>query len=63
VVILFSVIGVMHNRKTKKIKVTHSKYLMIGSIISLIIIGTGILFIPVESIGNLVYIVNYYNGN
>jgi hypothetical protein len=63
VVILFSVIGVMHNRKTKKIKVTRSKYLMPGSVISLIVIGTGILFIPVESIGNLVYIVNYYNGN
>jgi hypothetical protein len=33
-----------------------------GGIVSLVIIGIGILFIPVESVGNLIYIVGYYNG-
>jgi hypothetical protein len=60
---MFAVIGVIRNRKTKKIKVTHSKYLMPGAIVSLIIIGTGILFVPIESIGNLIYIIGYYNGS
>jgi hypothetical protein len=53
----------MHNRKTKKIVVTRSKFLIPGGILSLIIIGVGILFIPVESVGNLVYIIGYYNNS
>jgi hypothetical protein len=60
---MFAVIGAMHNRKTHKIQVTRSKFLMHGGIISLILIGTGILFIPVESVGNLIYIIGYYNGS
>ncbi|MDR0739932.1 MAG: APC family permease [Mycoplasmataceae bacterium] len=62
VVILFAVVGVIHNRKTNKIKVQRSKYLLPGAWTSLIIIGVGILFIPVESVGNLIYIVEYYTG-
>jgi hypothetical protein len=59
---MFAVVGVINNRKTNKIKVERSKFLMPGAIISLIIIGVGILFIPIQSVGNLVYIVGYYNG-
>jgi hypothetical protein len=60
-IILFAVIGAIHNRKSKKIIVTRSKFLVPGGIVSIVVIGVGILFIPVESVGNLVYILGYYN--
>jgi hypothetical protein len=62
-IIMFAVIGVMKNRKTNHIKVTKSKYFMFGGTVSLIIVGIGILFIPIQSIGNLIYLIGYVNGS
>jgi hypothetical protein len=62
IIILLAILGVMRNRKTNHIKVTHSKFLLPSGIVSLLIMGSGIFFIPIQSIGNLVYIIDYYDG-
>jgi hypothetical protein len=59
---MLAVIGVMKNRKTNEIKVKRSKYFIFGGIVSLTIVGASILFIPIQSVGNLVYLIGYNQG-
>jgi hypothetical protein len=59
---MFAVIGVMKNRKTKEVQVKKSKYFIFGSIVSLTIVGASIIFIPIESVGNLVFLIGYAEG-
>jgi hypothetical protein len=57
-----AVIGALHNRKTNLIKVTKSKTFIIGAIISSLIVGVGLLFVVVNTFGNFIYTLGYYQG-
>ncbi|GHU32569.1 hypothetical protein FACS1894166_06180 [Bacilli bacterium] len=62
VCIMFAVFGAIINRKSKQLKVAKSKTFMFGAIVSTVIVGVGLLAVMVNSAGDFVYTLGYYQG-
>ena len=60
--IVLAVVGCLRNRKTKKIKTEKTKAFIPASLVTIIIVGVGLSYVFVESIGNIIVISDYYTN-
>lgn len=61
--IVLATIGCLINRKTKKVKVKKDKYFIPSALVSVSIVGLGLLFIVIQTFANVPLVVGYVNNN